>query len=68
MVVEGEAGIGQDTPAIGGDFEDLGLAIEEIESDGFERVTPSGHPAVERVRGCGMAVGAGFEDAEGGAP
>jgi hypothetical protein len=65
MVVEGEAGIAQDIPAMGGDFEDLGLAIEEVESDGLERVAAPGDPLVDWVGGCGMAVGAGFEDAEG---
>jgi hypothetical protein len=65
MVVEGEAGIAQDIPAMGGDFEDLGLAIEEVESDGLERVAASGYPLVDWVGGCGMAVGVGFEDAEG---
>jgi len=68
MVVEGEVGIAQDIPAIGGDFDDLGLAVEEIESDGLEGVAATGDAAVDRERGCGMAVGAGFEDAEGGAP
>jgi hypothetical protein len=39
----------------------------EIESDGLERVAASGDPLVDWVGGSGMAVGAGFEDAEGGA-
>ena len=63
MVVEGEAGIAQDIPAMGGDFEDLGLAIEEIESGGLERVAAPGDPLVDwggvrngsgrGLRGCG---------------
>ena len=65
MVVEGEVGIAHDIPAIGGDFDGLGLAVEEIESDGLERVAASGDALVDWVAGSGMAVGAGFEDAEG---
>jgi len=51
MVVEGEVGIAQGIPAMGGDFEDLGLAIEEVESDGLERVAASGDPLVDWVGG-----------------
>lgn len=47
MVVEAEVGIAQDIPAIGGDFDDLGLGVEEIETDGLERVTAAGHAAVD---------------------
>jgi len=39
-----------------------------IESDDFERIIASGDAAVDWERGSGMAVGAGFKDAEGGAP
>jgi hypothetical protein len=68
MVVEGEGGIAHDIPAAGGDFDDFGLGIEEVDGDGLEGVAASGDPLVDRAWRSGITVGAGFEDAEGRAP
>jgi hypothetical protein len=51
-VVEREGGIAHDAPALGGDFDHFGLAVEEVKGYGLEGIAATGKPPVHRVRGC----------------
>jgi hypothetical protein len=67
-VVEAEVGITHNVPTTGGDFNHLGLAVQEIKRYGFEGVAASGHTLVHRAPGTWLRVSAGLEDAKGCAP
>ncbi len=51
-VVEREGGIAHDAPVLGGDFDHLGLAVEEVKGYGLERAAATGEAAVDRACGC----------------
>jgi hypothetical protein len=67
-VVEAEVGITRNVPTLGGDFDHLGLAVQEIQRYGLERVAASGHTLVHRAPGTWLRVGAGLKNAKGCAP